>query len=57
MTTMNKYERPIVRTLRADQIVESMGPVSCGSGQFQPMPDNNLGGIGRGTGFSDASQR
>ena len=26
------YEKPMIRTLRADEIVEAMGPVSCGSG-------------------------
>jgi hypothetical protein len=31
-----KYEKPRITTLPADQIVESMGPVSCGSGAGNP---------------------
>ncbi len=27
------YERPAVRTLSGQQLVESLGPVSCGSGE------------------------
>lgn len=28
----NQYEKPRIETLSADQIIELMGPVSCGSG-------------------------
>jgi len=49
------YEKPAIKTLRADEIVESMGPVSCGSGAQTPLPvasDVTTGGRG-GSGYSE----
>jgi hypothetical protein len=31
MMTKNTYQRPEIRTLRASEVVELLGPVSCGS--------------------------
>jgi len=49
---MNKpYVKPVVKTLDADQVVEAMGPVSCGSGApNKPMPVS--GDIGPAVGRS-----
>ncbi len=47
----NPYERPSIKTVPAREIVESMGPVSCGSaetfsapGPFEGMPTVVPGG-------------
>ena len=41
-----KYVRPQVQTVSADAIVDSMGPVSCGSG-VQTSPGGLAGGSQR----------
>jgi len=45
-----EYVKPTVRTLSADEIVEAMGPVSCGSGANRPNPVED--GVGPKTGSS-----
>jgi hypothetical protein len=43
------YETPTVKTLKADEIVELLGPVSCGSGgAYDLLPGD--------TGYGSASQ-
>ena len=51
-----RYERPRVRTLRADQIVEMMGPVSCGSNMHLNPVEGGLGIAPKASGFSDLSE-
>jgi hypothetical protein len=48
-TKPTRYETPRVATLEAHGIVELLGPVSCGSGGFSPLPTED--GIQR-QGFS-----
>ena len=41
MTRQKMYEKPQIETVRAAQIVETLGPVSCGSAgplSVQPAP-------------------
>lgn len=38
---INRYERPAVETMKADEIVELLGPVSCGSSA--PAPGGFVG--------------
>jgi hypothetical protein len=39
----DSYRRPRIKTVPARQVIESMGPVSCGSGGANPYPDS--GGV------------
>jgi hypothetical protein len=33
-----RYERPEIRTVSGASLLETLGPVACGSGQFEPNP-------------------
>ena len=39
-TKRESYERPRIKTVPASQIIELMGPVSCGSGGVDPLPSS-----------------
>lgn len=49
------YVKPLVKTLDANRIVDSMGPVSCGSGAGQnPLPAAaNPSGTAHSGGYRD----
>ena len=54
MTSKNQYERPRVETLGAKQIVELMGPVSCGSHTaLLPVEGGTEGRTGSSSGSAD----
>ena len=48
-----QYKRPTIETLAGAQILERMGPVSCGSGFGSPQPDAG----GDGDSYSDGGLR
>jgi hypothetical protein len=50
-----RYTRPEIRTVAGTRILETLGPVSCGSSQFETHPfEEELTGHG-GTGNKDFS--
>jgi hypothetical protein len=54
MQMPKEYVKPTVKTLGADDIVEAMGPVSCGSGANRPNPVEDT--VGPKTGNSGGLQ-
>jgi hypothetical protein len=47
-----RYERPEIRTVSGASLLETLGPVSCGSGQVEPNPFDEIrtwGGGGDGS--------